>query len=761
MRSGAIAFLAGVLVFFNLPELPNPWWSAALPAVLIASVRLPGLRPLIWLGTGFFWTLFWVYLFFPPAFPEDWETVDLGAEGWVASIPEVLQRGTRFRFQVETLRRGDILLPFAGALRLSWYNGSPALKVGDKWSLTVQLRRPRGLSNPGGFDYERWLLANGFAAQGYVRSRPEPRLLQRADRYPLNRFRQQVAERFAQQLPGNPYVGILTALAVGEEHAISQTQWEILTRTGTGHLMSISGSHIGLVAGLALVGISRIWGWCPVFMRRWPAKKAAALGATLAAGGYTLLSGLAVPSQRAFIMIFVAMLALLGQRPVVPSRILALALLVVLVIEPPAPLTAGFWLSFGAVAAIMYAVVGRPAENRLFGQWLGLQLSISLALLPATLVFFQQIAVLSPLANLIAIPWSGLTVIPLTLLAALLGVVSSTAESGLLQFAALTLDWLWRFLAWVAGLPWAMVYYPAPPLWTLVFAVPGLLLMLAPAGAPCRWLGAVLCLSLACFRFAAPAPEAVWFTLLDVGQSLAAVVRTAQHSLVYDTGPWRSASFDAGRTAVLPFLYQQGLSRLDALLISHADNEHMGGTRSLLEGLKVDMILTSSPLEVPIEEARPCRAGVEWNWDGVRFRVLHPAEGAGFFGNNASCVLLVESRHGRVLLTGDIGPLAEAALLRRYGPELRAEVLVAPEHGAGDAPLADFIAAVQPRYVLFSNGYRNRFGFPKRQTVRSYREAGAAVLDTAQEGAISFRLEDGKLAPESYRGKSRRYWRVD
>jgi competence protein ComEC len=724
-------------------------------------VWIPRLRLPACFGAGLLWALIWLGVQSQLPLPQELESIDLRAEGWVATIPESFYRGKRFQLQVDALNHRGVRVPFGGRLRLSWYNNPPAIQVGDKWSLTVRLKRPHGLANPGSFDYERWLLAKGITAQGYVREYPEPALQEKAARYPIDRFRQSLVERFPRLLQGSAYTGMLTALAVGDSHGIQPWQWEVFNLTGTGHLLSISGLHVSLIAGLVFVIVRKTWGWIPFLLLRWPSMKAAALATIGSAGGYCLLAGLSLPTQRALVMITMAMLALLWQRPVVPSRILALALMAILVIDPSAPLTMGFWLSFAAVAAILYYALHSQGDGReALRDWFGLQLAVTLALLPVTLILFQQIPLLSPLANLIAVPWANLTVVPLTLMAVLAGFISESAQFCLLQLAALAMDWLWQFLVWLAHSPWVITYHPAPPIWTLVFTLPGLLLLLAPSGTPGRWLGGPLCLPLMFVPIAAPAPGAVWFTLLDVGGGLSAVILTAEHALVYDTGPRRGTNFDIGRAVLVPFLRQQGVAKLDTLIISHADKAHMGGTRSLLERIKVDEILTASPYEVPIERAQSCWAGTQWLWDEVRFSILHPAEEGEFSGNNASCVLLVESRHGRVLLTGDIESSAQAALVRRQGAGLRAEVLVAPQQGAGNAPLADFIAAVQPRYALFSTGYKNRFGFPKLETVQRYREIGAEVLDTATEGAITFKLEGNaeEWVIEKYRRRQDRHY---
>ena len=767
MRLGAVSFLVGILLLQALPELPASGWSLALPVVLLTLVFVPPLRLPAWGVAGFLWAL----LLAPPPvmLPAELEGVELWVEGWIATIPDREWRNTRFEFVVDRAMRGEQPAPLAGQrLRLAWWNDGeandnaaaerPALRAGDRWGFAARLKRPRGLLNPGGFDYERYLYAKGIVATGTIHSQPPPRLLAQADRYPLDRYRQRVADSFERLLPGNPYAGILIALAVGEEGGITPWQWDVFNRVGVGHLMSISGSHIGLIAGLAFALAWGFWSRVPTGALRWPATRAAALAALLGAGGYTLLSGLSVPAQRSFLMAAVAMAALILQRPAAPGRILALALLVVLIFDPGAPLRVGFWLSFGAVAAILYSVSGRWRERRLIGQTVGLQLRITLAMLPPTLVFFQQFPLLSPLANLIAIPWVGCTVLPLSLLAAILEPLGSAAQALPLELAALTMDGLWRILVWLDRLPGMVLYRPAPPLWTLAFALPGLALLLAPRGLPGRWLGLPLCLPLLWPPANAPEPGGFWFTLLDAGQGLAAVVRTQHHVLVYDTGPKLGAKLDAGRAVVAPFLRQQGARRVDVLIVSHADGQHTGGVRSLRELMPVARILTSAPEQTPIDRAEACRAGQGWEWDGVRFQILHPPE-SGFSDDNASCVLKVEGAAGRALLPGDIETAAETLLVATYGTGLAAEILVAPHHGHRNLSAPAFLDAVQPRYVLFSTGYRNRFGYPRPDTVVRYQATGAMLLDASVEGALTFRLESGQpLEPERYRRENRHYW---
>ncbi len=770
MRLAALAFLAGILCLhaWPAPPLPTRLWTLALPGVALALVFIPRLRLPACVLAGFLWAL----LLAPPLVPPStWEGGPLWVEGWIASLPDRARRVTRFDLVVDRAwRDGQPLAQLAGRrVRLSWWRDgdsaedgsaaaeSPPLQVGERWGFAVRLKPPRGLYNPGGFDYERRLYASGIVATGALRAQPPPRRLAMAERYPLDRYRQRVVDSFARLLPQHPLAGVLTALAVGEDGGITPQQWEVFNRVGVGHLMSISGAHIGLIAGLVFALAWSLWIWVPGLALRWPASRAAAAVALAGAGAYTLLSGLAIPAQRSWLMAAVALTALILQRPALPSRALALALVAVLLCDPTAPLSAGFWLSFGAVAAILYSVSGRWRTQSLFSQAVGLQLHLTLALLPLTLVFFQQIPLLSPLANLIAIPWVGCTVLPLSLLAAVLEPLGDSAQALPLGVAALTMEGLWRILVWLHQLPGIVLYRPAPPLWTLVFALPGLALLLAPRGLPRRWLGLPLCAPLLWPPTVAPPPGGFWFTLLDVGQGLAAVVRTQHHVLVYDTGPKLGLTLDAGRAVLTPFLRQQGATHVDTLIVSHADRQHSGGVRSLREALPVARILTAAPEQTPIAGAEACRAGQTWEWDSVRFRILHPPA-EGFRDDNASCVLSVESVAGRVLLPGDIEAAAETALLTRE-PELAAAILVAPHHGHRNRSTAAFLQAVRPRYVLFSTGYDNRFGYPRPDTVARYQSTGALLLNTAEEGAITFRVEPGRmLVPESYRRTQRHYW---
>ena len=750
MIGAALAFLSGVLLFHLLSSVPHGAWLATAPLVLWGLWRwswcwLPG-----WLVLGWLWTLGWAL---PGAqLPLELERADLIAEGWIADLPQYRHRHTRFDFTLDQLRDGEQVIPLSGKLRLSWYQTPPPqLQVGDRWQFTVRLLRPRGSHNPGGFDYERWLYVNRIAATGYVVDRFQPQHLATAERHALNRLRQQIRERLHTWVADERYRGLLTALAIGDRQDIDPQQWQVLQITGTSHLLAISGLHVGLVAGMVFVLARSLWSWIPHLPLYWPAPKAAAVIALSAALGYALLAGFSLPTQRAVVMLSVTLLALLRERPMVPSQLLALALLAVLLYDPGAPLAGGFWLSFGAVATLVYVAVGRYPAPGWWWRWPRLQLAIVLGLAPATLALFQQLSVVGPLANLIAIPWASVLLVPLTLLGVLAGAFSDTLATGLLSLANISLDLLWRWLLWpLSRQDWARLLLPAPPLGVLVFALPGLLLLLGPSGLPGRWLGIPLCLPLFWFPSHAPPPGVARFTQLDVGSGLATVIQTAEHVLIYDTGPHR-------QPALLPFLRQQGINHLDMLLVSNPSSQHTSGARALLEALPATQILTSDTLQVPIRHAQPCQRGQRWTWDGVVFTVLHPPAMTDLQGGDASCVLLVEAGERRLLLAGNLEAAGVDALL----PELTVpvDVLVAPYQGRRPLTNPEFLHRLQPDYILFATRYRNHWGYPRPETVAQYSVKGATLLDTVDSGAIQIELHPQRpLSVQRQREHRRRYW---
>jgi competence protein ComEC len=524
--------------------------------------------------------------------------------------------------------------------------------------------------------------------------------------------------------------------------------------------MSISGLHIGLVAGLGFLVLRWAWAWAGRAPLRWPAPKAGVVGGLLCALVYSAFAGFALPTQRALIMLGVVATALLWGRHPSPSNTLAAALLLVLLADPLAVMSAGFWLSFAAVAVIMFSLAGRHSQPRGWRQGVRLQWLIALGLAPFTLWLFQQASLVAPLANGIAIPVVALLVVPLTLLGSLALPLIPTLGAWLLVAAAKLLGLLWPVLQWLASLPFALWAPPAPAPAALAAALVGVGLLLAPRGWPGRWLGGVWLLPLLWPTGSPIATGAARFTLLDSGQGLAAVVQTRHHVLVYDSGPRYGEQADAGERVVVPYLRAQGVTQVDLLLLSHGDSDHIGGAASIVGALPVQRLLGSEVERVAGRAVEPCGAGETWIWDQVTFRVLHPSPDRFESGNDASCVLQVATAGARLLIPGDLGFAGETALVNAHGAGLRSDILVAPHHGSQSSSGAAFAAAVAPRFVLFAAGHQNRFQFPRPAVVARYQAAGSVPLQTAESGAISFELgaQAVTLTPARYRDAAGRYW---
>jgi competence protein ComEC len=763
MLSGTIAYLLGVLALYQLARLPDSAWLLLPALTSLLLVSFPRSRTVgIWLLLfvfGFSWAALDARQRLHPSLLPELEGVPLQVLGVIDSLPQRDGRILRFAFSVEQGRLLDgkpVQLP--QRLRLAWYEGQPQiLEPGQRWQLRVKLKRPWGMRNPGGFDYEAWLFRQGIGATGYVRSRGDNRMLAgRVVGYRVMHLRHLLQRKIAAVLGEHPMRGMITALAIGERSAISDKQWEVLLTSGTNHLVAISGLHVGLVAGLVFVLARWLWSLFPAACLRLPAPRAASLLALLAAIGYAALAGFSIPTQRALIMLLIVLGALWWQRPLLRSRVLLLALWAVVLLDPVSVLAAGFWLSFAAVTWILYGMGGRVKQEGIWWRWGRVQFLVAVGLLPLLLLFFQQGSLSSPLANLLAVPWVSLLVVPLTLTGTVLLGWLPSLGGALLAVAAMLLEWLWPLLQWLSE------SIPVLPLaisgWALAPAMIGLLWLFAPHGWPLRAAGVLLLLPLLGWRADPPQPGTARFTLLDVGQGLAAVVQTQKHVLLFDTGPRYPSGFDTGEAVVVPFLREMGIHHIDTLVVSHGGNDHAGGARSVLARMDAARVLSSIAPGAQGYGYEPCLRGQTWLWDGVLFRILHPAEG-GLSGeqNDHSCVLRVEAGGESLLLTADIEAPAEQALLDS-GEVLAADILLAPHHGSKTSSTTPFVEAVSPQMVLFAVGYRNRYGFPHDEVVQRYRDSGARLIRNDQTGALSLMLGTAEPELQAYRRTQRRIW---
>ncbi len=749
----ALPFALGVCLLQQVFELPSPGlFFPMVLAALIPALGVPRLRWLFPLLMGVVWAWAHAAWMLHNALPTELEGHDLDVTGRVAGLPQPRGKGLRFLFDVETVDGGS----FSGRVRLNWYRDAPVMHSGERWRLRIRLKAPHGFANPGGFDYEGWLFRQGIRATGYVRRDGNNGSVSDSG-YSVDRLRQGLGEALGTLDLDGVAAGLIPALVLGDRGGLQRDDWEVLTRTGTNHLIAISGLHVGIMAGLAFFLLRWLWCRSTWLAERLAADRAAAVAGLLSAVGYAALAGFAVSTQRALIMLALVFGALLLRRTLRPMAALSIALALVLLLDPFACLSPGFWLSFGAVAVLLFGMTRRVGAGGLAWRWGRAQWLVALGLLPLLFLLFGRAAPPAPLVNLIAVPLFSL------LLPMVLGGVAMALLFGWsapLHAVAWLLNRSYELLALVAEHPWSTWVLPEQPVWVWAAAFLGVFLLLLPRGLPGRWTGLVFVLPLFSLPPQPPAEGAYRFTLLDVGQGLAAVVQTHTHVLVFDTGPGFSGGFNTGSAVIVPFLRARGIERVDTLIVSHADQDHAGGTKGLVAGMHVDKVLSGEPGELELVSADLCLLGGYWRWDGVEFRLLQPQLPLPEESNNRSCVLKVENGSAGVLLTGDAEAEVEDRLVAGQGERLSSHVLVAGHHGSATSSSQDFLDAVRPDYVLFAAGYRNRYGFPRPWITKRARDSGALTLNSADTGAIewSFPTIGAPTGPILHRRARRHYW---
>lgn len=738
MRTGMMALALGLLTLRFLPALPPVWLWGVLP---VAALMLLPFRtyPLAFFLFGFSWACASAQWALEDRLAFDLDGETRWVEGRVVGLPQNGEGVVRFELTDVRSRRAKV----PQSLRLAWYDGPP-VNSGERWRLAVKLKRPSGLLNPHAFDYDAWLLAQRIGSTGIVKAGQrlaEARWAWRDD-----------VRKHLQAVDAQGRAGALAALVLGDGAGLTREDWQVLQDTGTVHLLVISGQHIGLLAGvmyLLIAGLARYGLW----PNRLPWLPWACGLAFASALGYGLLAGFEVPVRRACVMIGLVLLWRLRFRHLGAWWPLLLALNAVLLFDPLVSLLPGFWLSFAAVAVLIFTFGGRLGPWRWWQTWTRAQWLMAIGLGPLLLVLGLPISLSGPLANLLAVPWISLLVLPLALSGTLLLPVPYVGE-GLLWLAGRLIDGLFKGLAWLAG--HAPAWVPvAIPFWAWALASLGALLLLLPRGVPLRPLGWPLLLMLVF----APRPQLaegiaeVW--QLDVGQGLATLVRTRHHTLLYDSGP-RLRDVDLGERVVLPTLRKLGVDRLDLMLISHADADHAGGAQAIAKGLAVTRVISGDPVALPDElHAQPCDSGQQWSWDGVSFQLWQWPQASD--SNQKSCVLQIEAKGERLLLSGDIDSAAERALLD--SPlAVPTQWLQAPHHGSRSSSSMALLATLQPTAVLISRGNGNSFGHPHPRVMARYRKRGMIVHDSAEQGAIRLRL--GRFEPAWTMRQQRRFWRL-
>jgi competence protein ComEC len=686
----------------------------------------------------------------------------LSATVRIADFPEVLPGSVQF--VGETL--DDPSLP--GRIRLRWYDAPELPKLGETWRLQLRLRRPRGLANDTGFDYELWLARQNIGGTGYVVA---DNANARAAGFVMDRrsvLRQRLVDRIVEVTGDGDASAVLLAITVGARHLISQEQWERYAASGTSHLMAISGLHIGLAAvGAWLLGRMIF----PAFCRSANIRDLAAVTAVVAACAYAEISGFEIPARRAMLMTLLVMVAFVLRRQISSDKVIAASCLVVFASDPLAIHAPGFKLSFGAVAILLWTArqrfydrgAGRASGARTIITGIkrlsALQLTLLFGLFPMTVLIFGRVSWVAPAVNLLVLPLFNMVTVPAALLGLLLGGPLAFSGDLLLRLAWHSV----RLTLWLidAASDW-------PPASAQVAAATGAMLFVvlltavwaaAPPGFPGRKLAFLAAVSALLHKPPAPPSGCVDLIALEVGQGLSVVLRTPRRTLIFDTGPSFRGGSDLGQLVLVPWLKSAGLTEVDLLVVSHSDDDHSGGAVSLLEAVDVKQIMAGEPLGRIDRPQLRCRNGQAWLWDGIRFSVMHPGLYPLQSDNNASCVLEVSAGTYRILLTGDIESPVENHLAR-IGALTPADIVVVPHHGSRTSSGAAFVRALRPPVAIVSTGYRNRWGFPKGEVVERWQEAGARVMNTATSGAIHYRVcaDSGVHLQSELRKRMQRYW---
>ena len=743
-------------------SLPHWQWIFALVPVSLVGIKFPRSIVIVGVVLGFLWALGHAYLKLYPALDKSLEGIDLEVTGKIVSIPSMQGRSTRFEFLIFTANKTNnnekVVVP--SKVRLNWFGKAPDLQLGEQWQLRVRLKRPWGYVNPGSFDYEKWLFEHEIRATGYVRVKGNvKRIKPTSISNPMHFFRAWLNKRL-QLASAGTNTPVIKALALGERGEINPQHWKVLTGTGTNHLLAISGLHVGLVSGLVYMLVLQLWKLSEFLCLRIAAQRVAALAGIVAGVMYAMLAGFSIPTQRAMIMATIVLMAVYFGKSLRPWSILSIALFIVLIWDPLSVLAPGFWLSFLAVALIIFTIAGKHTKQSWLLRLGRMQWILALGLLPVTLVFFQQAALISPIANFFAVPWISFIVVPMVLFGSGMLTISDSLGSWVLLGANYSIDVFWWVLNYLHQLPYVK-WSHSTPAWTLFPAAFGVVLLLSPKGWPSKTISLILLSPLVFAQSTAVKEDELRFTVLDVGQGLATVLESEQYVLVYDTGPIYSPSFNAGESVVVPYLRERGIEKIDMLIISHADNDHAGGVDSILAHMQVDRLVSSTPHEFKHDRLSPCREGITWERNGVQFRFLHPNQDIHRLSkNNRSCVLRVTHSAGSVLMTGDIERSTERNLLENQADLLDTDVLVVPHHGSNSSSAIAFIQATSPEYAIFAAGYRNSYRFPNKKVVSRYEEFGTTLVNTASEGMVTFTFSNrhGVQLQPGYRDVHRRFW---
>ena len=749
----ALSLLSGILVFSSKSSLTISAFEWGIIFVLLLGifVLFKRLRVLSICSCIFLLGFAWMGLFsthiLSHRVAEAYLNKPINIVGKIIDLPQVLDRKTKFTVNVQQ--------PFNGKIKLSWYGENlEKIQSGDTWQLLVKLKHNNSYQNLGGFDYEKWLFYQQIGATGYVRKSSDNRRIAIGG-FSIDKLRQNTQEKLS-VLRDLEFGGVINALIIGERSLISKHNWELFKSTNTTHLSVISGLHIGLISGFVFLLSQFLWRRTQRCVLILPAQIFAAYFGLLSAFLYALIAGFSIPTGRAFIMAAVVFISLILRRHNNVWQLYGLALILVLLNNPLSIFSAGFWLSFYVVAVIIYGT--KQHQNKLWlYRLIYLQLLISIATIPLLVWFFAGGSALSPLANLVAIPVFSFIATPLSLIGALLELSGLTYLAKLIfELSNQALIVLGYFLTYLQQFNFNYWHYAQTSTLDLLLFISAIIIAVSPTGLKLRQFSIPILALIFLIPDNKIEKNSVLITVLDVGQGLSHIVQTQNHTLLFDTGASYPSGFNLGSSVVNPYLKALHIRQLDKIIISHADNDHIGGLQSVLAAFEVGEILSSVPDKIKAP-ASLCQARQSWRWDGVLFEILNPAENTHFKGNNASCVLKVSTDKYAILLTADIEKKAEQQLIRNFANVLKSDIMLSAHHGSKSSSTQAFLDAVSPSLVIVSSGYKNRFNHPAKKVTERYTANHIKFIGTNCAGQIDIKLGD-EISINEYRKDYARYY---
>jgi competence protein ComEC len=692
-----------------------------------------------------------------PSLDHNLQGQDIEITGWVKEIYNQSENYTRFIFKTEKINTKKKTSGLPKNIMLSWYDPESRVAEGQTCQFTVRLKHYWRYANPGSVDIEKAMFLQNIGARGYIKKAVclDPGLVETQTIF----LRDLLIHQFAQKKNEYDYFAWMMALSFGVRDYLTEHDWEVLRKSGSAHLVAISGLHLSVI-GLFAFFIFRRLACCSTYICEYVgAQRIAAAFAMFAVFFYAYIAGFSLPTQRALIMVCIAFTAVIFNKPLVSFPLLATTLLFTLLWDPMSVLSASFWMTFLAVLFIFVIIKSAPTANKWYLA-LRIQLSLSIALFPVSLWFFQEGSLVAPLVNLIAVPYISFLVLPFLLIAQALFVFDLSIASYLFHCLDILLGYFWWFIQSATTFSFSSYQYQPSFIGVLLFEIAWVLFLVAKEYL-LRFMSLLLCAALFLFKHDSLQEDQLRLAILDVGQGLSVHVQTKHHSLLYDLGPQFPSGFNTVDAVVLPYLRFRHISHIDKLVISHHDNDHAGGLETMLASGLVDTLYFGHAAKItPSKAAHHCVQGEQWLWGKIRFEILHPPEGWRANSNNSSCVIQIFHPAATILLTGDIEAEVEYRLLTEFGDRLRSDIMVVPHHGSLSSSTPAFIEVVAPQIAIYSTGFRNRYGFP-HDTIRSrYQFLGAKQRNTANEGAIIFELDvaTGVQEMPSYRSKTQRYW---